>query len=156
MNKKWTGGGRQCCSWSGYIRFPPLSCHIFLSWVVYNLCGGSHGCWGACPFSSFFLGSCWIVCELLCCCVVDLVAKAGPVVATRGSRKTPSFTLLEPQSRFGDKLLEIWVDCPQNEIAVLKGLTLGKIVTRKGCVIFMWTLKTFMIHDVCTAWFSCR
>ena len=34
-----------------------------------------------------------------------------------------SLTLLEPQSRFGDKLLEIWVDCPPNETAVLKGLS---------------------------------
>ena len=31
-------------------------------------------------------------------------------------------TPLEPQSRFGDKLLEIWQVCPQNGTAVLKGL----------------------------------
>ena len=31
-------------------------------------------------------------------------------------------TPLEPQSRFGDKLLGIWVVCPQNGAAVLKGL----------------------------------
>ena len=31
--------------------------------------------------------------------------------------------LLEPQSRFGDKLLIIWVVCPQNGTAVLKGLS---------------------------------
>ena len=31
-------------------------------------------------------------------------------------------TLLGPQSRFGDKLLGIWVVCPQNGTAVLKGL----------------------------------
>ena len=31
-------------------------------------------------------------------------------------------TPLEPQSRFGDKLLEIRVECPQNGTAVLKGL----------------------------------
>ena len=31
-------------------------------------------------------------------------------------------TPLEPQSRFGDKLLEHWVVCPQNGTAVLKGL----------------------------------
>ena len=33
-------------------------------------------------------------------------------------------TPLEPQSRFGDKVLEIRVECPQNGTAVLKGLTL--------------------------------
>ena len=32
-------------------------------------------------------------------------------------------TPLEPQSRFRDKLLEIWVVCSQNGTAVLKGLT---------------------------------
>ena len=31
-------------------------------------------------------------------------------------------TPLEPQSRFGDKLLEIWLVCPLNGTAVLKGL----------------------------------
>ena len=31
-------------------------------------------------------------------------------------------TPLEPQSRFGDKLLEIRLVCPQNETAVLKGV----------------------------------
>ena len=44
----------------------------------------------------------------------------------------PLLTLLEPQSRFGDKLLEIWVDCPQNEAAVLKGLTLLEPQSRFG------------------------
>ena len=33
-----------------------------------------------------------------------------------------SLTPLEPQSRFGDKLLENWVVCPPNGTAVLKGL----------------------------------
>ena len=33
-----------------------------------------------------------------------------------------SLTPLEPQSRFGDTLLEIWVVCPQNETVALKGL----------------------------------
>ena len=33
-------------------------------------------------------------------------------------------TLLGPQSRFGDKLLRIWVIYPQNGTAVLKGLRL--------------------------------
>ena len=33
-----------------------------------------------------------------------------------------ALTPLEPQSRFGDKVLEIRVDCPQNGTAVLKGL----------------------------------
>ena len=31
-------------------------------------------------------------------------------------------TLLAPQSHFGDKLLKIWLVCPQNGTAVLKGL----------------------------------
>ena len=38
-------------------------------------------------------------------------------------------TPLEPQSRFGDKLLEVREVCPQNGTAVLKGLTIG---TYKG------------------------
>ena len=35
---------------------------------------------------------------------------------------TPSLTLLEPQSRFGDKPLKFQVVCPQNGTAVLEGL----------------------------------
>ena len=34
-----------------------------------------------------------------------------------------TLTLLGPQSRFGGKLLELWVVCPQNGTAVLKGLS---------------------------------
>ena len=34
-------------------------------------------------------------------------------------------TLSGPQSRFGDKVLEIWAVCPQNGTAVLKGLIPG-------------------------------
>ena len=34
-----------------------------------------------------------------------------------------ALTLLEPQSRFGDKPLKFQVVCPQNETAVLKGLS---------------------------------
>ena len=34
-------------------------------------------------------------------------------------------TLLEPQSAFGDKLLNFQVVCPQNGTAVLKGLTIS-------------------------------
>ena len=40
-------------------------------------------------------------------------------------------TRLEPQSRFGDKLLENWVLCPQNGTAVLNG-------SRRGVVVFWW------------------
>ena len=36
----------------------------------------------------------------------------------------PRLTLLGPYSRFGDKLVRIWVGCPQNGTAVLKGSTL--------------------------------
>ena len=42
-------------------------------------------------------------------------------------------TPLEPQSRFGDKLLEIWVFCPQNGTAVLKGLRNLKFGVQKSC-----------------------
>ena len=37
----------------------------------------------------------------------------------------PLLTLSEPQSRFGDKLLEISLVCPQNVTAVLKGSSRG-------------------------------
>ena len=36
---------------------------------------------------------------------------------------TPSLTLLEPQSRFGEKPLKFQVVCPQNGTAVLNGLS---------------------------------
>ena len=42
----------------------------------------------------------------------------------------PTLTLLGPQSRFGDKPLKFQVVCPQNETAVLKGLTPTR--ARKG------------------------
>ena len=35
-------------------------------------------------------------------------------------------TLLEPQSRFGDKLVKFRIVCPQNGTAVLKGLSVKK------------------------------
>ena len=38
-------------------------------------------------------------------------------------------TPLGPQSRFGDKLLEICLVCPQNGTAVLKGLTVNPVST---------------------------
>ena len=46
------------------------------------------------------------------------------LVATRIGSAVKALKLrpLEPQSRFGDKLLEIRVVCPQNGTAVLKGL----------------------------------
>ena len=45
------------------------------------------------------------------------------VVTTQGSvERVPFLTPLGPQSRFGDKLLEIGVVCPQNGTAVLNGL----------------------------------
>ena len=42
-----------------------------------------------------------------------------------GIRPTSSLalTLLEPQSRLGDKALKLYVSCPRNGAAVLKGLT---------------------------------
>ena len=36
-------------------------------------------------------------------------------------------TLLEPQSRFGDKPVKFQVVCPQNGTEVLKGLTVTKV-----------------------------
>ena len=42
-----------------------------------------------------------------------------PVAAVE---KNTRLTLLEPQSRFGDKRLKFQVFCPQNGTAVLKGL----------------------------------
>ena len=47
------------------------------------------------------------------------VALLGPKISDRLS----SLTLLEPQSRFGDKPLKLQVVCPQNGTAVLKGLS---------------------------------
>ena len=41
--------------------------------------------------------------------------------------RTRLLILVGPQSRFGDKLLEIWVVCPQNRTAVLKGLILYQV-----------------------------
>ena len=43
-------------------------------------------------------------------------------------------TLLEPQSRFGDKSLNFQVVCPQNGTAVLKGLTVLELQSRFGDV----------------------
>ena len=40
------------------------------------------------------------------------------------------YYLLRPQFRFGDKLLEVRVVCPQNGTAVLKGLILIVVVTQ--------------------------
>ena len=40
------------------------------------------------------------------------------------AREENDSTLLEPQSRFGDKPVKFQVVCPQNGTAVLKGLSL--------------------------------
>ena len=46
---------------------------------------------------------------------------------------TLDFTPLEPQSRFRDKILEIWVVCPQYGTAILKGyLELFLVISRGG------------------------
>ena len=42
----------------------------------------------------------------------------SPVTTKYGRNYNP----LEPQSRFGDKLREVWVVCPENGTAVLKGI----------------------------------
>ena len=44
-----------------------------------------------------------------------------------------SSTPLEPQSRFGGKLLEIGLVCPQNGTAVLKGLMWFNVVIGQVC-----------------------
>ena len=46
------------------------------------------------------------------------VLSTSSTTSVRADYLTP----LEPQSRLGDKLLEIWAVCPQNGTAVLKGL----------------------------------
>ena len=43
----------------------------------------------------------------------------------RNQDQRRALTPSEPQSRFGETLLEIWLVCPQNGTAVLKGLKLG-------------------------------
>ena len=48
--------------------------------------------------------------------------------------------LSAPQSRFGDKLLEIRVVCPENGAAVLKGLTLHLYNQRKGSLLAYWDI----------------
>ena len=50
------------------------------------------------------------------------------------------FTLLGPQSRFGDKPLEILLGCPQNETAVLKGLIL--LLLFAYCTLCMLYVRT--------------
>ena len=44
------------------------------------------------------------------------------LIGVIGTAVLEGLTLLEPQSRFGDKLLGIRVVCPQNGTPVLKGL----------------------------------
>ena len=55
---------------------------------------------------------------------------AGCVLVSTGRKD--GLTLLEPQSRFGDKPLKSQVVCPQNGTAVLKGL-MGKTHTYTCC-----------------------
>ena len=53
-------------------------------------------------------------------------------------------TPLEPQSRCGDKLLEIWVVCTQNGTAVLKGLIVKSVASEK--YIFFRSIAPFSLH----------
>ena len=56
-------------------------------------------------------------------------------------------TPLEPQSRLGTKLLEIWLVCPQNGTAVLKGLTQNRrdanLVSKRRLFLYSWAVSFF-------------
>ena len=68
--------------------------------------------------------------------------------------EAPHLTLLGLQSRYGDKLLWIWVVCPQNGTAVLKGLRSSTPPPKTGFIkngiasrwIIQWT-KCFSKQD---------
>ena len=70
-------------------------------------------------------------------------------------------TLLEPESRFGDKLFKFQVVCPQNGTGALKGLTMTSIVvaiTYQYLVVLMtyqqrYWLKT-SVNESPTVWGS--
>ena len=55
-------------------------------------------------------------------------------------------TPLEPQSPLGTKLLEIWLVCPQNGTAVLKGLKYIKRTRGRYQTVRTWRLVQF-IHN---------
>ena len=63
--------------------------------------------------------------EILYCCTWQYSSSSTPPGVSRKNepltRKT-ALTLLEPQSRFGDKSLKFQAVCPQNGTAVLKGV----------------------------------
>ena len=82
-------------------------------------------------------------------------------------------TPLEPQSRFGDKLLKIWVVCPQNGTAVLKAFgrahlavatTYGPTITRARLTYMQRGLNWNLIvtptaiclerRPICHSWYS--
>ena len=62
----------------------------------------------------------------------------------------PSLTPLEPQSRFGDKVLEIRVNCPQNGTAVLKGLSRRVALLNSSVRRFSIVFRRFWVgvHDL--------
>ena len=59
-----------------------------------------------------------------------------------------ALTPLEPQSRVGDKLLEVRMVCPQNGTAVLKGLSATRIYTSRATMNtnYWWVLITTIIN----------
>ena len=58
-------------------------------------------------------------------------------------------TLLEPRSRFGDKVPRIRLLCPQNGTAILKGLTVKmSVVVRKACTKNVGTYHGSRFHGV--------
>ena len=71
-------------------------------------------------------------------CVLDIFSTSEKQEKRQGIRiHTNTYhgtilTLLEPQSRFGDKSLNFQIVCPQNGTGALKGLTHNKNSTRNG------------------------
>ena len=57
--------------------------------------------------------------------------------------KHESLTLLEPQSRFGDKSLNFQVVCPQNGTAVLKGLSSPHFHVTVSCLLLLLVVSLF-------------
>ena len=96
-------------------------------------------------FLSIFFSIYFRECVFRACCVLyDAMAL----------HRLQCLTLLEPQSRFGDKPLKCQVFCPQNGTAVLKGLEYNNVVYpvsqffhRKACIFLV--LKNRHGHWLC-------
>ena len=66
-------------------------------------------------------------------------------------RQATGLALLGPQSRSGDKLLRIWLVCPQNGIAVQKGLneSVVSVQQRNNFVFLFDSRRTSFTHSMC-------